>query len=175
MKRVAVIGNSGAGKSTLAAALSVKAGLPLIASDPFYWERDWQAAPAHLVRQRITEAAAADAWVLDGNFVSERGEVWARADTIIWLDYPLPLVLWRVLRRNLGWFFTRRITWSGNRMTWRSAWSGIRHAHRGFAEKRATFPAYLQEFPHLTVLHFHSPHQVNSWLSGVDQTKGRVL
>ncbi len=121
----------------LAAALSVKAGLPLIASDPFYWEQDWQAVPAQTVRQRVTEATAGDAWVLDGNFVSERDVVWARADTVLWLDYSLSLVLWRVLRRNLGWFFTRHLTWSGNRMTWHSAWSGIRHVYRGFSQTLA--------------------------------------
>ncbi len=169
MKRVAVVGNSGAGKSTLAATLSAEIGLPLIASDAFYWGEAWQPVPAQAVRQRVTDAAAGEAWVLDGNFVTERDTVWARADTIIWLDYPLPLILWRVARRNLGWFFTRQTIWSGNQMTWNRAWSGIRHAQRGFAQKRATYPAFLAEFPHLTVLHFRSPHQVNCWLSALDE------
>ena len=85
-----MIGNSGAGKSTLAAVLSRKTGLPLIASDPFYWKPDWEAALPEAVRQRVTEATAADVWVIDGNFDSERDVVWARADTVIWLDYPAP-------------------------------------------------------------------------------------
>lgn len=121
MNRVAVIGNSGAGKSTLAAVLSERTGLPHIASDPFYWEHDWQAVAPEEVRQRVTEATVGNAWIIDGNFVSERDIVWVRADTVIWLDYPLPLVLWRVCRRNLGWFLTRQATWSGNRMSWRRA------------------------------------------------------
>ena len=148
--------------------MSQRTGLPLIASDPFYWEHGWQAAAPQVVRQRVTDATTADVWVIDGNFVSERDAVWARADTIIWLDYPLPLVLRRVCRRNLGWFFTRQATWSGNRMNWPRAWSGIRHAYCGFAQKQATYPAFLAEFPHLNVLHFRSPHQVNCWLSGLD-------
>ena len=161
-----VIGNSGAGKSTLAAALSAQTGLPLIASNPFYWEHGWQAVTPAAVRQRVTEATAADAWIIDGNFVSERDVVWARADTVIWLDYPLALVLWRVCRRNLGWLLlTRQATWSGNRMNWHQAWSGIHHARRGFVQKQATYPAFLAEFAHLTTLRFHSPREAEQWLS----------
>ena len=165
MKRVAVIGNSGAGKSTLAAALSQRTGLPFIASDPFYWEHGWQAATPDAVRQRVTQATAGDAWVLDGNFVSERDIVWARADTIIWLDYPLALILWRVCRRNLGWLLTRQAVWSGNRMNWSRAWSGIHHARRTFAQKQATYPAFLAEFSHLILLRFRSPREANQWMS----------
>ena len=162
---MAVIGNSGSGKSTLAAALSQRTGLPLIASDPFYWEHGWQAVTPQSVRQRVTEATAADAWIIDGNFVSERDVVWARADTVIWLDYPLVLVLWRVCRRNFGWLLTRQAIWSGNRMTWSRAWSGIHHARRTYAQKRATYPAFLAEFAHLDMLHFQSPREANRWLS----------
>ena len=165
MKRVAIIGNSGAGKSTLAAALSAQTGLPLIASDPFYWELGWQAVAPEAVRQRVIEATAGDTWVIDGSFVSERDVIWARADTVIWLDYPLALVMWRVCRRNLGWFLTRAATWSGNRMNWKRAWSGIHHAHHGFAQKRATYPALLAEFSHLNILHFRSPREAERWLS----------
>lgn len=91
MQRVVIVGNSGAGKSTLAAALSKKIGLPLIVSDPFYWEPGWQPVTPQAVRQRVTQANASSAWVIDGNFDSERDVVWARADTLIWLDYPLAL------------------------------------------------------------------------------------
>ena len=137
----------------------------MIASDPFYWKHDWQAVTTEAVRQRVTEATAGDAWIIDGNFVSERDVVWARADTIIWLDYPLALALWRVCRRNLGWFLTRQATWSGNRMTWSRAWSGICHARRGFTQKRVTYPACLAEFSHLNTLNFRSPREAECWLS----------
>ena len=169
MKRVAAIGNSGSEKSTPSAVLSTWTGLLLVASDPFYWERGWKAASPHAVRQRVTEATAGGIWIIDGHFASERDVVWARADTIVWLDYPLSLVLWRVSRRNLGWFLTRQAVWSGSRMSLSRAWSGIRHASRSFAQKRATYPAFLAKLPHLNILHFRSPHQVNCWLSGLDE------
>ena len=164
MKRVVIIGNSGAGKSTLAAALAKKAGLPLIASDPFYWTANWGAVSPEAVRQRVTDATATNIWVIDGNFDSERDVVWARADTVVWLDYTLALVMRRVCRRNLLWWLTGQTVWSGSRMTWNRAWSGIRHARRTFAQKQAAYPAFLADFPHLTILRFRSPHQVTHWM-----------
>ena len=45
---------------------------------PFSWGRGWEAASPEAVRQRMTDATAADTWVRDGNFGAVRGVVWAR-------------------------------------------------------------------------------------------------
>ena len=45
---------------------------------PFSWGRGWEAASPEAVRQRVTNATAADAWVRDGNFDAVRDVVWAR-------------------------------------------------------------------------------------------------
>lgn len=167
MKRVAVIGNSGAGKSTLAWELARRLWLPYIASDPFYWEEGWRPSPSAVIRQRIVDAISGETWVIDGNCIAEREVAWGRADTVIWLDYPLPLVMRRVCVRNIRWFVTQERTWSGNRMTWGKAWSGIRHARETFAQKRATYPGYLAEFPHLIVVHLHTPEELKRWLTQI--------
>lgn len=167
MKRIIVIGNSGTGKSTIASELASRLRLPYIASDPFYWEKDWMPAPPAVVRQRILDAVAGDLWVIDGNCIAERDIVWSRANVVIWLDYPLPLVLGRVCGRNLRWLITQEQTWSGNRMTFRRAWSGVRHAQQTYAQKRALYPGYLAEFPHLRVVHFRAPGELTRWLTQI--------
>ncbi len=167
MERVVVVGNSGAGKSTLAKELAFRLQLPYIASDPFYWEEGWRPIESALVRQRIVQAVAGDFWVIDGNCIAERDVVWSKADTLIWLDYPLSLVLRRVCRRNLWWVLTQERTWSGNRMTFGRAWSGIRHSLKTYEQKRAAYPGYLAEFPHLKVVRFPAPEQMKRWLAQV--------
>jgi len=46
--------------------------------------------------------------------------VWERADTVVWLDYPRPLVMARVIRRSLSRVVRRTELWNGNRERWRN-------------------------------------------------------
>ncbi len=165
MNRVLVVGCSGAGKSTLAAQISESTGLPYVPTDSFYWEADWKPTPVETIVTQLEDTISKRAWVLDGNFIDQRDRVWRQADTVIWLDLPRGRVLSRIVRRNVGWWFTRSITWSGNRMTWRRAWSGIRHSFRSHEKKRRAYPTYLREFPHLKILRFRSPAEVRLWLT----------
>ncbi|HEY3889201.1 MAG TPA: hypothetical protein VGL73_11555, partial [Caulobacteraceae bacterium] len=145
-KRIIVLGCSGSGKSTLAAVLAARLALPCLASDPLYWTADWRPTPPAQVRAWAEAATSAGAWVLDGNFDSERGLVWGRADLAVWLDLPLATTLWRVTRRNLGWWIGREMVWGAARMTLAKALAGIRHTLRSHAEKHATYPALLADF-----------------------------
>ncbi len=162
MKKILVIGCSGTGKSTLAKLIAKKTTLPYSATDSFYWEADWQLTTTEAVVEKVDAATQKDAWILDGNFDAQRDFVWQRADLIIWLDYPLRQVALQIMKRNLGWYLSQKTTWSGNRMTWRRAWSGIRHALKSHALKRRTYPKYLEDFPHLR---FCSSAETDRWLA----------
>ena len=164
MKRVLVIGCSGAGKSTLANQLSQHEGLPYFPTDPFYWEAAWKPTPIETVVGRVERTIENPEWVFDGNFADQRDLVWRCADTVTWLDLSSGLVLARVVHRNLRLWLTREPTWSGNRMTWRRAWSGVRYVFRSHPKKRRRFPRYLSEFPHLEVLRFRTPLELKQWL-----------
>ena len=57
-----------------------------------------------------------------GNYGQVRDLVWRAADTLIWLDLPFPLVMWRLLRRTVGRVLSRQDLWgTGNRETFRTA------------------------------------------------------
>ena len=164
LKKVLVIGCSGVGKSTFAKCLSQQTGLPYVATDPFYWEADWQLATTENVVKRVEQVTLQDAWILDGNFDAQRDLVWQRADTIIWLDYPLSQVAFQVTKRNLGLWLNQKSTWSGNRMTWARAWSGIRHALKSHSLKRENYPLLLNDVSHLQVFHFKRSEEATNWL-----------
>jgi hypothetical protein len=62
--------------------------------------------------------------VVDGNYRSKLGDlVWQRADAVVWLDLPRPLVMLQLIRRTLGRVLTRRELWNGNREHWRNLFS----------------------------------------------------
>ena len=167
VRRIIVIGCSGSGKSTLAPALAARLDLPYAPTDPVYWTHDWRPAPAADVRAWADRATAAESWMLDGNFDAERDLVWGRAELAVWLDLPLATTLWRVSRRNLGWWVGRTTVWGGNRMTLAKALTGIRHTLRSHAQKHRTYPEALAEFPHLQVARLTSPAAVAHWLAGL--------
>lgn len=104
MRRVIILGGAGSGKSTLARALGARLGLPVVHLDQLYFKPGWQPRPEPEFAQLVAEAAAADAWVIDGNYSRTRGPRLARADTLIWLDLPLsvrlPRVIWRIARSH---------------------------------------------------------------------------
>ena len=54
-----------------------------------------------------------------GNYLGVRPLIWSRADTLIWLDLPFSLVLWRTFTRTLKRAITQEELWNGNRESWR--------------------------------------------------------
>jgi adenylate kinase family enzyme len=118
--RVSVVGNSGSGKSTLARELAAALGVPHLELDSVFHQPDWKPLQADEFRQAISAAVTKDGWVIDGNYGKVRPLIWARADTIIWLDLPRRTVMrqvaWRTLRRAAS----REELWNGNREPWRN-------------------------------------------------------
>jgi adenylate kinase family enzyme len=123
MRRVNVIGNSCAGKSTFAARLAAALGVPHVEFDALYWEPGWTEVPREVFRSRVAAATAGDGWVTEGNYGIARDIVWPRVDTVIWLDYPFVLVLWRSLRRTFRRVFRGATCCNGNRESLRRTFS----------------------------------------------------
>jgi adenylate kinase family enzyme len=122
MKRVVVFGTTGSGKSTLAEKLAQQKGLRLIELDALYWGRDWQGAPVELFRHRVERETRDGDWIVVGNYGQVRDLVWRPADTLIWLDLPLSIVMWRLFWRTLRRVVSGEELWgTGNRETWRNA------------------------------------------------------
>lgn len=99
MDRVLVIGPCGAGKSTLSAALGQRLGLPVHHMDQLNWRSGWVESSKDELRTRLDAIVAGDRWLIDGNYGGTMEPRLARADTVVYLDYPIRLCLWRLLRR----------------------------------------------------------------------------
>ena len=101
MQRVLVIGSGGAGKSTLAAELARILDLPLVHLDARHWHPGWVPTPAEEWRGIVESMIAEPRWVMDGNYGGTLDLRLARCDTVIFLDLPRHVCLWRVLKRRL--------------------------------------------------------------------------
>jgi adenylate kinase family enzyme len=171
MRRIVVIGTTGAGKSTLAASLAARLDLPQIELDALHWGPRWTPVGRDTFRARVAAATAAERWVAAGNYGTVRDLLWPRADTIVWLDYPLVLSFWRLTRRSLRRILTREELWAGNRETFRTQFlsrdSLYVWAARSHARHRREFAAHLADpaHTHLTTLRFASPRDTARWLA----------
>ena len=99
-RRIVVTGTTGSGKTTFARALAARLGLPHAEQDAWNHLPGWQEAPVEQFRAAVDTFTAQPGWVMDGNYTKANDIGWARADTLIWLDYAAPLVFWRLLRRT---------------------------------------------------------------------------
>ena len=103
MQRVLVMGSSGSGKSTFARQLANRTGLPFVSLDALYWRPGWQPSEPEPFGVRVTEAASAPGWIMDGNYTKFAGELRRqRADTVIWFDLPRYVCMTGIMTRIAG-------------------------------------------------------------------------
>lgn len=98
--KVVVLGVSASGKSTFARELAEKTQLPLVHIDKIMWKPGWQYVGDEETIRLIKEASAKERWLIEGYI--EKGaqrDLFTRADTLLYLDYPAWLPAFRYLKR----------------------------------------------------------------------------
>lgn len=101
MRRILIVGSGGAGKSTLATQIGQRLGLPVIHLDALFWRAGWKETAKAEWKQTVALQLQQDAWVMDGNYGGTLDQRLAAADTVIFLDLPRSLCLFRILKRRV--------------------------------------------------------------------------
>lgn len=104
MRRVVVVGSGGSGKSTFSRELGRVTGIPVFHLDREYWRSGWQETPKEDWERRVGELLAGEDWIMDGNFGGTREMRMRAADTIIFLDLPRRVCLYRILKRTVKYY-----------------------------------------------------------------------
>jgi adenylate kinase family enzyme len=174
--RIVVVGAGASGKTTLARELSQRLHIPHVALDELQrrspgWDMDQVKVPTEVFRQRTEQAIRGDSWVVDGGHSAVRDIVWSRANTLVWLDYALPVIVSRALRRTLHRIVLRPELRHGGRLEelrkFFSRHSILPWAVSTHRRYRRMFPALVNqpEYAHLNVVHLRSAKATREWFS----------
>ena len=122
--------------------------------------------------RRVGQAAAGEGWVMDGNYSAVRPLIWARADTVVWLDLPRRIVMGRLIGRTIRRLISRTELWNGNRESWQNlvrrdpqasiiAWAWHQHA---VYQQRYAAAALDPAWVHLRFIRVASRREVRALL-----------
>jgi adenylate kinase family enzyme len=127
MKKVAVFGNAGGGKSTLSRKLAEITKLPLYVLDKIQFKAGEEEVKYEDYRQIHNQILASDEWIIDGFGCIET--LWERldaADTLIYIDLPLPRHFMWVSKRLIEGLFKNPEGWPENSPILKSSLSSYR-------------------------------------------------
>lgn len=144
--RIHVIGSSGSGKSTLARRLATALDAEFVELDALNWQPGWvglnEVDPPALVR-KFRDATAGERWVTAGSYSRlAQSAFWPRLHSIVWLDLPAGVSVFRMLRRSWQRWQRRELLWGTNverfwpqLMVWRREdsllwWLVVHHARK---------------------------------------------
>ena len=91
-------------QSTLGEELAQILDLPFLCLDALSHRPQWEDTAVETFRSQTSEFidAHSDGWIIDGNYQNKVADItWHSATDIIWLDYPIFVVLWRLWFRTI--------------------------------------------------------------------------
>lgn len=102
MNRIMVIGvSAGVGKSTFAMELGKLLKLPVYHLDTFFWKPGWKEATYEEFSFAQEMLVEKEKWIIEGNYSKTIHLRELHCDTIIYLEQPLLVCLYRVVKRFL--------------------------------------------------------------------------
>ncbi len=170
--KIALVGVGASGKTTLGPMVAERLGVPFYELDPIVHGPNWTERSNEAFQEDLAAILSQKGWIVEGLWEFKIGDFILRhANTLVWLDPPLLVVLWRLWWRTVPRIIKRTALWNGNRETWRGAFGGRRslfgwaiHRHgllRRTLPQRLTSP----EYAHLTLVRLRSSADVRRWIA----------
>ncbi|MGI8827553.1 MAG: adenylate kinase [Chloroflexota bacterium] len=148
--------------------------IPHIELDALFWGPEWTECEPQTFRDRVLRVVDADSWVIDGNYGKVRDLVLARAQVLVWLDYSVSVIFWRLVTRTVVRIAGRTELWSGNRESIGKTLSRdsiILWGLRTYRRHRIQYRALTADmrFAHMQVVHLRTPVAATRWLATVQK------
>ncbi len=100
MNKIAIIGSPGAGKSTFAKILYSMLKMKVYHLDRLFWKHGWERKDRDTRIDILQALVREKQWIIDGTYLNSSELRLNAADTIIFLDIPPWLCLYRIRQRH---------------------------------------------------------------------------
>lgn len=162
--RALIAGVSGSGKSSLCRRLSRQLGLAYVELDSLFHGPNWSVLPTFELE--VERFIAGDRWVTEWQYDGVRERLLARTQLLIWLDYPLHVVMSRVVLRTLLRELTHQPLWNGNaEPPFLTILNNPEHIVRWAWRTRSSYPPRIRDIlverPQLPILRLTHPSQAD--------------
>lgn len=166
MNKIILIGSGGSGKSSLARQLGEVLDIEVYHLDLLFWKPGWVSVPKAEQREIQSELVRKEQWIIDGNYGGTMDIRLQEAETIIFLDMPRLLCVYRIFKR---WYKYRNQTRPDmGAGTERLRWQFVKWVWNYPKVKR---PAILQKLNELSdqknIVILRSPNEVRSFLQSL--------
>lgn len=182
MKKIVVIGSSGAGKSTFAQALGEILNIEVLHLDRYFWRSGWKEYPRE-ERIRIQQelVRGKEQWIMEGSYISSADGRLDAADTIIFLDMPRLLCLWRAIKRHITTYRQYRLDLPDgctDKLSLRCVAKVLVFPHYGLKQFMRKINLIREREAHQpqqkAILFFHSAKDVDAFLYHLQEQKPSV-
>ena len=174
MNRVMVIGvSAGAGKSTFARRLGKLTGIEVEHLDRHYWKPGWIEASTEEFSAAQREIVERDQWIIEGNYTSTIDIREPHADTVIYLELPMRVCLYRVVKRRIQYHGKTREDLTPG-CPEKIDWAFIKFIVTTYGRRKKKMAERLQRYANegKTVHYLKSAAQIEGFLSTFQGGKG---
>lgn len=162
-QRIQIFGVTGSGKTTAAQNLARIIGGVAIDLDEINWapahRAEWTDRPIEESLPLLEQAVSVDSFVVSGNYSKFKPVIEPRLDAGVFLDYPAPFALARLIKRTLKRIITREKICSGNTESLRKLFSSdsiVLWWIKTFAKRRRTMNSRIKDPNDLAILRVQS-------------------
>lgn len=176
MKKVAVFGNSGGGKSTLSKKLAEITELPLYILDKIQYKAGGEKVKHQDYQRLHSQILESEEWIVDGFGCIET--LWERlrvADTLIYIDLPLPIHFIWVSKRLVQGLFKNPEGWPENSPILKSSFTSyqvLMACHKHLTPKYRQY--VMEAIGTKDVYHLKSAKNITQFLATIKVKKSEI-
>ncbi|WP_037593079.1 hypothetical protein [Sporosarcina sp. D27] len=173
MNRILVMGvSAGTGKSTFARTLGEKLNYPVTYLDSLYFEPGWKEVSDEVFQRRQVDATVGSNWIIEGNYSKTLSVRENYADTVVYLELPLYLCLFRVLKRRIKYHHQTRPE-LGKECPEKLDWEFLKYIVTTYRRRKLDMQSRMHRYTEdgKKVFHLQSRRQIQDFLQKCEQAK----